>query len=345
MEDEVSKDYRLANANFKVDHLNPITGKEYSSVDAYSFNENEAFYRDGNEVILNFSSEVDMTTIDVISVNKKEKLETIAVSGKKTSYNIPISQLNIPLGGSSSLLFNVLFGTESGSYPSMKTFSFNVNHDIPSIVSFVKNDNTTVEIKTSNNGAVYEKLGDTYVASFAKDTDNDDSPKFLTINNSEHLQFGDNRNFSFSLWIKSDHDISDPAVIACQDWGSSSNPGWILAWKNGRFRLVFCDGEEGDDKGKNDMTCSESFMDGQWHQVFVTFDRASDIKLYVDATELCSGATDEKLGSIDCDNPININQDGTGSYGDHLGASYKMIKFYDKALTVAEVTTNYNNEK
>ncbi len=49
--------------------------------------------------------------------------------------------------------------------------------------------------------------------------------------------------------------------------------------------------------------------------------------------------------NINNDNPIYINQDGTGSSGDKLAAAYRNIVIYDYALTPAQIQAVFQAPK
>src|SRR5690606_35907551 len=61
---------------------------------------------------------------------------------------------------------------------------------------------------------------------------------YLNLQDSPLLHFGATKNFSVSFWVKSNHDTSDPAMMGTMDWSSSSNKGWLIAWRNGQLRVV-----------------------------------------------------------------------------------------------------------
>jgi hypothetical protein len=49
--------------------------------------------------------------------------------------------------------------------------------------------------------------------------------------------------------------------------------------------------------------------------------------------------------NIDAGVSVKINQDGTGNYGDKLGADYSAVTFYNYALTASQVTDIFNAGK
>ena len=75
--------------------------------------------------------------------------------------------------------------------------------------------------------------------------------------------------------------------------------------------------------------------DGQWHLVVVTFERDGVSTLFIDGKERISSPM--VPFNIDAGVTTKINQDGTGDYGDKLGADYAQIYFYDYALNQTDV--------
>lgn len=332
--DEENKvDGRLLGLDIKFKHTSPRTGEVLTNV-------YEDAYRDGDQVQIDIESSYEIKKIEVVNGTTKTQLTTIEVNGTTATFSYAASDLEIPFGQRASLKFHFYFndeGKDDFSYPSMKSITFNVNSDIPSIVNFKKSDGTVSELKTTDNNIV----------GFAEDeqhgvyaTTIPDEISYLEVENSSLLNFGVSRNFSISFWIQSEHDESDPAIMGTQDWNSSGNKGWVIAWLNGRIRAVACDGEG----NKTDLRTApeQSILGADWHFVTVVFNRTANAEIWIDGQMAVSTAMVN--GNIDTGIPVKINQDGTGTYSPRLGAKYSDIVFYDYALSESQINEVYNSK-
>jgi hypothetical protein len=345
-DDSIPVDDRLLGQSIIFSHDNPRTGVAYKPNDDRPFNQFQDFYRSNMMVDLEIESTYEIDKIDVVSLLNRELLTTIQVDGTNASFSYPVADLNVPFAQSSPLLFHFYFkdeGVKGFSYPSMKSFTYLVSYDVPSPVTFLRADGSITELKTTpiNVGSLAPAPNNQGIISTFKPNE----ISCLEVENAPFLKFGNNRSFSFSFWFKTDHNISDPALIGTLDWNSSNNTGWVLAYRRGNLRLVA--GERG--VGKVDFAepsigeGGTPWMTGRWHFVTGVFNRAGNASIYVDGN--LSAERSMTPANIDNDNPIYINQDGTGSYGDRLGAAYKNIVIYDYALTPTQIQTVYQATK
>lgn len=332
--DESSKpDGRLLGLELSFNHKDPKTGE--TKTNAFS-----DYYRKEDQVEINLESSLEIDKIDIVNSVTQSVLTTLTTGGTSASFSVPVADLSIPFGQRASLFFHVYFkdaGKNGFSYPSMKSYTFNVISEIPSIVNFVNAAGTTTELKTTdyNIQGFTEDAKRGVVATFKPS-----AISYLDIENSPLLQFGTSKNFSVSFWIQSNQDISDPAIMGTQDWNSSNNKGWIIAWLNGRLRVVTCDGAG----LKNDIRETSGSMIGDaWHFVTVSFNRNSSLSIFVDGVQTATGPAIPM--DINNGNTVKINQDGTGSYSPRLGSKFSGVVFYEKALTEAEVLDIYNSTK
>lgn len=332
--DETPKpDGRLNSLVMSFKHISPRTGEEVTNVF-------EDYYRSDESVSIDIVSSIKMDKIDIVNGQTKKVLATLEVNGNTANFASEVAALGVPFGQRVPLMFHIYFadaGVDDFDYPSMKSYTFNVIDDIPSIVSFKKADGTVVELKTTdfNIGSFTQDAERGVVASFKPN-----EYSYIEVENSPLLNFGTN-NFSISFWVNSDHDKSDPAMVATMDWGSSNNKGFLIAWLAGRIRVVAGDGEG----SKTDfrMGEGETILGTGWRLLTVTFDRAGEAVLYIDGVANCSSA----MVPVDVSNgvPVKINQDGTGTYGDKLGASYSDVVFYNYALSASQVEALFNAKK
>ena len=332
-EETAKADGRLLGLELSFQHKDPKTGETLSNVFSN-------YYRKADQVEVSLESTLEIEKIDIVNSVTQTKLTTLDVNGTTASYSVPVNDLAIPFGQRASLFFHVYFkdaGKDGFSYPSMKSYTFNVISEIPSIVNFKKADGSSTELKTTdfNIQGFSEDSKRGVIATFKPGT-----PSYLSIEDSPLLQFGASKNFSVSFWIQSSHDISDPAILGTQDWNSSNNKGWVVAWLNGRLRVVTCDGAG----LKNDVRETSGGMVGDaWHFVTVVFNRSTSLSIYVDGVMTATGPAIPM--DINNGNTIKINQDGTGNYGDRLGSKFSNVVFHEKALSDAEILDMYNSTK
>ncbi|WP_209329125.1 LamG domain-containing protein [Lunatimonas salinarum] len=345
-DDSITVDDRLLGEEITFSHINPRTGAPYTGNDDRPYNEFQDFYRSNMNVELDIESTYEIERIEVVSLLKRELLETLQVNGTSASFSHPVADLNVPFAQSSPLLFHVYFndrGVKGFDYPSMKSFTYLVSDDVPSPVSFKRADGSITEVKTTTINVASLAPAPQNGGIIATFKPNEIS--CLQLENASYLKFGNNRSFSFSFWFRSDHNVSDPAMIGTMNWNSSNNTGWVLAYRRGNLRLVA--GEAG--VGKVDFAePSEGeggtpWMTGQWHFVTCVLDRAGTAAIYVDGQ--LSAERPMTQTNLDNDNPIYINQDGTGTYGDRLGAAYRKIVIYDYALSPQQVASEFEASK
>jgi|GEM_PF-1120897 len=345
-DDPIPVDDRLLGQSVTFSHINPRTGEAYKPNDDRPFDEFQDFYRSDMMVELDIESTYEIDKIEIVSLLNRELLATIQVDGTNATFSHPVADLNVPFAQSSPLLFHVYFkdeGMKGFSYPSMKSFTYLVSDDVPSPISFQRADGSITELKTTaiNIGSLEPAPNNQGIIATFKP----DEISCLEVENASFLKFGNSRSFSFGFWFKSDHNISDPAIIGTMDWNSSNNTGWVLAYRRGNLRLVA--GEAGVDKvdfaEPSEGEGGTPWMTGEWHFITGVFDRAGNASIYVDGN--LSAERPMTSTNIDNDNPIYINQDGTGSYGDRLGAAYRNIVIYDYALTPAQIQEVYETTK
>lgn len=332
-EEGYKPDGRLKGLEFTLSHLSPRTGSVQNNV----FKD---YYRKGEQVKIDLTSNRDIEKIDVVNLNTISVLTTLNVNGTSASYAVPVNNLNIPLGQRASLAFNVYFrdgGVDGFDYPSMKTYNFDVISDVPSIVNFKKQDGTTIELKTTdiNISGFSEDAKRGIVASFKPGV-----ISYLDVENSNLLKFGNNGNFSVSFWFQSNDGADDPGMMGTLDWGSSNNKGWLIAYLGGGIRVVAGNGEG----TKTDFKQTGVSIKGpDWHFITVTFNRTGEAVIYIDGASVASAA----MKPVDIDNgkSVKINQDGTGTYDPKLGAKYASVNFYNYALSATDVAQIYNSTK
>jgi len=280
--DSIPVDDGLLGQSIIFSHDNPRTGEIYKPNDDRPFNQFQDFYRSNMMVELEIESTNEIDKIDVVSLLNRELLTTIQVDGSIASFSHPVADVNVPFAQSSPLLFHFYFkdeGVKCFSYPSMKSFTYLASDDVPSPVSFHRADGSITELKTTpiNVGSLAPAPNNQDIIATFKPNE----ISCLEVENAPFLKFEDNRSFSFSFWFKSDHNVSEPAMIGTLDWNSSNNTGWVLAYRRGNLRLVA--GEAG--VGKVDFAepsegeGGRPWMTGEWHFVSGVFDRSGNASI------------------------------------------------------------------
>lgn len=302
-------------------------------------NQFEGFYRNNETVEIGLQSNKEIGRIEVVNSATSEVIYENEINGGSADFSIDVADLGIPFGQSSDLLFHLFFddvGIDGFDYPSIKSYAFTVNDEIPSVVKLVDQNQAETELRALNFN----------IDEFFNDPDRGVSVSFkgdefsyLEVEDNPALHFGSDKDFSVSFWVDSDHDISDPAIMGTMDWASSGNKGWVLAWLRGRLRVVIGDGEG----SKTDFRMDEgqSILGTGWRFITVSFDRDTQVTLYIDGQEIAS-APSQPL-DIDNGNTIKINQDGEGDYGDRLAAKFSQINFYGYVLNAGEVMAIYES--
>ena len=175
-------------------------------------------------------------------------------------------------------------------------------------------------------------------------------------------------DFSINFWVKTGGIGSDPALMGNSDWGSGSNPGWIICLNNADVYPASGNGwivkAAPDPKGdfRFDWRANEvsppapGIADEEWHMITAVFDRTNaTLYVYRDGVEYqiadqdISRLNNGPLYDVTNDYPINIWTDGSGGYNAssttrmNLQGYMDDLRIYNKALTAVEVIDLFNN--
>ena len=137
---------------------------------------------------------------------------------------------------------------------------------------------------------------------------------YATLPMNDDLTLGDATSFSVAFWTKLTDWTGDPAFISNKNWGGGANQGWVVAASgDGHLQWNFkaADTSRADYDGPSGL-----FSDHNWHHIALTFDRLGDLITYVDGQQVNTTSIAANTGIIDSGMPINIGQDGTGTYTD-----------------------------
>lgn len=137
---------------------------------------------------------------------------------------------------------------------------------------------------------------------------------YVTLGAPTDLNFGTATDFSVSFWINSPGRSSDPSFIGNKNWGSGSNPGWVLFADGNKLGMNIAPTRVDRGAAANDPT----IVGTGWNHVTGVFDRDGLFTAYVNGVAL--GTANLATASRNVDTPVglatNIGEDGTGTYND-----------------------------
>ena len=153
-------------------------------------------------------------------------------------------------------------------------------------------------------------------------------------------------DFTVAFWAKFDSRAGDPPLVANKNWGSGSNDGWVIA-TDGDGRLQWNYRSKGDPRPtrKDYDGPGGTFAAGTWHHVVVSFAVNGNANTYLDGDLVDSRAIGPVGTGPDTTFPINIGQDGTGTYTDGGGVSsmgsIDEFALWGRALSGVEAASLY----
>ncbi len=154
------------------------------------------------------------------------------------------------------------------------------------------------------------------------------------------LNYGEETDFSVSIWVKSDGWSSDPSIISNKDWASGSNTGWIIACGSGSNTWQW--NYAGKNNQRRDYDPSTPVLnDGNWHHLCVTHDRDGQAKFYFDGELEASIDISISPGSIDSGFPTVIGNDGTQAYSPSFSGYIDEVNIFNRALNQSEINDLY----
>ena len=162
--------------------------------------------------------------------------------------------------------------------------------------------------------------------------DMDGADDFVQFEND--LTFGTTLDFTIELLVRSEGWSSDPSIISNKDWGSGSNPGFILAGKGDGTTWKFNIGD-----GSNRIDLDGGIInDGLWHHIAITYDQDGPKKLYHDGEVMEESST--ILGNINSTLDLAIGQDGTLNYGAFFPGQISEVRIWGLALDSMTLVDN-----
>jgi hypothetical protein len=272
-----------------------------------------------------------------------------AVAGG-TSQTLTLNGLQAGDAGNYTLVLSNSFGTNISVAAALTVFSGPITN---SLVVHLKFDGDYKDVSGSGlDGAAVGTptfqpgiLGQAvHLSSSGTPANNPDTNNYVTLGTQLKLSTND---FSVSLWGKIAFQNDDKPFIANKDWGSGSNPGWVISTEGSGMKWNIRDDQSA---RRDSQTVAPQLENGSWHNVVVTFIRSSVGSIYVDGqlVNITSVAPDanKAIGTLDTALPVNIGQDGTGHYTDGGGAAaldmlMDDLGIWQRALTPSEAAAIY----
>jgi len=175
--------------------------------------------------------------------------------------------------------------------------------------------------------------------------------EYLTLGASRpDLQFGGSNpsSVTFTAWYRGGAQNGDPVIFGNKNWNNGANAGIALSvGVSGSGSGLGLNLADSGARRADTYQISTAESSSDWWLLAVTIDRANGLstvyagspagKLYFIANEIAD------LGDIGSALPINIGQDGTGTYGSQLKASLDDIGVWRRALSKEEIRAIFNN--
>jgi len=182
-------------------------------------------------------------------------------------------------------------------------------------------------MNTSTSGKLYF-----YDAYFGKGVALDDG--YITLKNAT-VGTG---SFSVSFWMKTDGVTGDPAIISNKNWSNGGNDGFVLALRTGDIKFNAGSKLAGI---RMDATASLplDYREGWMHVILTVSRTEKKVRIYIDfslesESDIPDGLSGSSFDALD----MNIGQDGTGNYGDHLPAQIDEMIITRDVLSQSDIT-------
>jgi uncharacterized protein YjbI with pentapeptide repeats len=168
------------------------------------------------------------------------------------------------------------------------------------------------------------------------------SSSYVTLGRPTDYEFGAHDSFTVSLWFRSHGEQSgDPVIIGNKNWVSGSNLGWLLLANEGADNSF---GANYAGEGRRLDLEDIDYTDTDWWFLATAFDPEGVAVVFCgDSTgHLRWMALDATgLGALTSQLPLQIGQDGTGSYPHNLDADVDDLGIWRRALSFAEIQALY----
>lgn len=166
---------------------------------------------------------------------------------------------------------------------------------------------------------------------------------YITIPKRSDLALGNNDNLTVSLWFRS-HGAQggDPVIIGNKNWNSGGNPGWLLLSNEGADNSF---GANISSSSSDRLDLEDiDYSDTNWWFLVLTFDASGQAVFYAGSESgglRWMGADAQQVGDLSSSLPINVGQDGTGSYTHNADGDVDDLAIWRRALSYEEVLRLY----
>ncbi|WP_162304362.1 LamG domain-containing protein [Maribellus luteus] len=321
--------------------INPETGSAYTSGELAELDYNpkeENTYLEDQTIGFDFVLRLEPVKLEILESNQTTLIKEYTEFQKdgatyKLLINTTLAELGIGEGKSKKMLFKFYYQNPNGG-PFIEGMFYTVRFKspppkLPTGFELIRKQGENKHILVNNPEValtVFEanRYGHSYDGNAAN---------YTTVEGDPDLNFRGTSDFSVSFWVRTSSSVSDPAMMGDQDWNSSNNTGFTIAFTGDAWRVAISDGNGNKADASTD---GMPFNDGDWHLLAVTFDRDGNMSMYQDGVEVASDDM-SAVGSILNDYFIHIGQDGTGTYGVPFVGDIAESKIYDYVLTPAEV--------
>lgn len=185
-----------------------------------------------------------------------------------------------------------------------------------------------------------------------------DERQFVSLGTPDALQFGDDQDFTISVWIRNEGGFpdrthlggsaNDPGIISNKNSSFDSNIGWHLgAGPNYRWQWSFSDGENTETLRSN----SGALSDGVWHHLMIAHDR-NGLAIFYFNGELFATKDISSVGSVNTSFPIGVGTDGSNASGsaDSVSPSWfsgqiDEVKIWNRVFGPSEAQEIYKSDR
>ncbi len=146
------------------------------------------------------------------------------------------------------------------------------------------------------------------------------------------FDFGEGKDFTIELRVKTSGWDSDPVLIGDGDW----NHGYIKGF------IIYADGDSwganiGDGQKRVKVSSSgPAIKDNNWHNLSVSFDRDGNMTLYQDGQKVGAKSIVD-IKTTKSENPLVIGQDGTTTYGQHFDGYISEVRIWNKVISAENI--------
>ena len=178
-----------------------------------------------------------------------------------------------------------------------------------------------------NNGTLTSMNGSNYNSANGGYLDFDGSIDQIDCGSSNNFAFGTG-DFTIEFWCNPDT-VGTEGIISISSNGSFSSTNWQFRYKSSKVRWIY--------SSTSDILSSSAVSAGEWTHIVATRS-GTTLTLYINAVSKGTGSSSADLS----DNGtlrIGTSRDESG----YFNGKISNVKLYKgKALTVAEVTQNFN---